>query len=350
MRGNRFLWVLGFMLSAGRAGALPLGESLERGSGGLFNGPAAVALPSSSSLWLSLGAGISRGVERTGWQAFLALGVPFDRLAAPPRPAPPVRPDLPLAERSLSEDAQKKGDPKKPEPAQSPHGAPKTPAQSPAPGETPPAASPAPPPAPAQVKTPNSVRLQLTPALARGAVRRALVLGGFLGARGRLSNLATRARASAALPELRLRALRSNGQTLRLTPTLGDPYQYTEGGTNELLLEARMTWRFDRLVFADEEVGIERLESDRIAAERKLLEHVLSELAIWQRGLVRAADEDLEPEVRETAELESLSALVELDVLTDGWFSGAIGEQEPAFAADAGKVKKSGVDPASHAR
>jgi hypothetical protein len=328
------------MLSAGRAGALPLG--------GLFNGPAAVALPSSASLWLSLGAGISRGVERTGWQAFLALGVPFDRLAAPPRPSHSAERDSPLAERALSEDAQKKSDPKKPEPTQSAHGDPKTapPGSAPAQAPTPTVA----PPAPAPVKVERPVRLQLTPALARGAVRRALVLGGFLGARGRLSNLATRARASAALPELRLRALRSNGQTLRLTPTLGDPYQYTEGGTNELLLEARMTWRFDRLVFADEEVGIERLESDRIAAERKLLEHVLSELAIWQRGLVRAADEDLEPEVRETAELESLSALVELDVLTDGWFSGAIGEQEPTFAADAGNVKKSGVDPASHAR
>ena len=43
---------------------------------------------------------------------------------------------------------------------------------------------------------------------------------------------------------------------------------------------------------------------------------------------MRAADPNADPEQRETSELSALAAAVELDVLTDGWFSQAIGESE----------------------
>ena len=170
----------------------------------------------------------------------------------------------------------------------------------------------------------------LSKRLARGTVRHALASAGYLDARSRLFGLASRARSSAVLPELGVRTLRSSGQLLRLAPTVDDPNRYTQAGTSELTIEARLTWHFDRLVFADEEVSLERLQIERDAAERRLIDYVLERLELWQRGKVRSADPNAEPEQREAAELSAISAAVELDVLTDGWFSQAIGESDGA--------------------
>ena len=48
---------------------------------------------------------------------------------------------------------------------------------------------------------------------------------------------------------------------------------------------------------------------------------------------MRSADPNTDPEQREVAELSAISAAVELDVLTHGWFSQAIGESEPGTQA-----------------
>jgi hypothetical protein len=192
--------------------------------------------------------------------------------------------------------------------------------------------------------------VRLTPSLARGAIRHALREAGYLKTRSRLASLAARARSSAGLPELGLRTLHSSGQTLRLTPTSDDPYRYTQAGTSELAFEARLTWHLDRLVFADEEVPVERLHHEWDAAERHLIADVLGRLLAWQRGRFRAQNPDLEPEQRQTAELEALGATVELDVLTGGWFSWAIGESEPPTAGNAGESAKVEVKTPRHAR
>jgi len=160
-----------------------------------------------------------------------------------------------------------------------------------------------------------------------------LASAGYVDARSRLSSLAARARSSAVLPELGVRTLRSSGQLLRLAPTVDDPTRYTQAGTSELTIEARLTWHLDRLVFADEEVSLERLQIERDAAERRLIDYVLERLELWQRGRVRAADPSADPEQRETAQLSAIAAAVELDVLTDGWFSQAIGESDSGAQA-----------------
>ena len=266
------------------------------------------ASPDPGGFSLSLGAEYRTGPFLREWGGFLTLSVPFDRIAAP---------------RLMRDDPRLAEEPPKKE-------------------------STTPPPAPAaptqKVEPPPPLRL--TPRLARNVVRRALAVAGYFSMRSRLSSLASRARSSAVLPEVGLRTLRSSGQTLRLTPTSDDPYRYTQAGTSELAFEARLTWHFDRLVFAGEEVSIERLQHQRDAAERRLIDYVLQRLVLWQRCLVRAADPDIEPDVRETAELEALGASVELDVLTDGWFSQAIGETE----GSAGEPARVEVDTPRHAR
>ncbi len=165
------------------------------------------------------------------------------------------------------------------------------------------------------------VTVVLRPALARAAVRAALRAHGYPAARRRLSSMASRARVSATLPEVRLRAARTNDESLRLTPTSADPYRYTRAGGSTLWFEARLTWKLDRLVFADEELAVERLRQRRDKARLELVQHVLAALFAWQRALVKAADTSLLPNERTLAELDAIEAEATLDVLTGGWFS-----------------------------
>jgi hypothetical protein len=167
----------------------------------------------------------------------------------------------------------------------------------------------------------RAAELSLSPALARATLRFALRTAGFPVRRARLDSLLNRARSSAILPTLRLRAARTTDESLRLTPTIDDPYRYTQAGGTSLLFEARLDWKLDRLLFADEELGVERLESDRANAEARLADRVLKLLVAWQRGRLRAADTSLEPEQRALAGLEALEAEIHLDLLTEGWFS-----------------------------
>jgi hypothetical protein len=289
----------------------------------------AEASPKPGSFWISLSAEYRTGTLLREWGGFLAVGIPLDRFAAPRASDVSAVSAVPVVGAGLAENPPKK--------AAAPSPATESPSDNHAAG------------AAAPNKTAPLLWL-LTPKLARGAVRRALASAGYIDARARLTSLSGRSRSSAALPELRLRALRTTGQTLRLTPTTDDPYRYSTAGASELAFEARLTWHLDRLVFSNEEVGIERLRSEWSASEHKLIEHVLLQLALWQRSRVRAADVDSEPEVRETAELEAIGAAVELDVLTDGWFSQAIGQSEGQAESDPGEPAKVEVDTPRHAR
>ena len=122
-------------------------------------------------------------------------------------------------------------------------------------------------------------------------------------------------------PELRFRVLRSNDESLRLSPTLEDPERYTHDGGNDFLLEASATFKLNRLVFADEELSVERLELERERATERLSEHVLERLFDWHRALSGLTSGEPEPKRRGLLELERLEAEIELDVLTGGWFA-----------------------------
>jgi hypothetical protein len=174
---------------------------------------------------------------------------------------------------------------------------------------------------------PREVEIRLSPALARGAVRAALRAAGHGPSKRRLDELAARAKSSALLPELRLRGARTTDESLRLTPTTSDPYRYTQAGGSSLTFEARLTWKLDRLVFADEEIDVEKLRGQRAAAARTLVREVLRMLVLWQRASVRAADTELAPDERLDALLDALEAEAALDVLTDGWFSARLGRR-----------------------
>jgi hypothetical protein len=138
---------------------------------------------------------------------------------------------------------------------------------------------------------------------------------------------------SAALPELRLRAAHSTDESLRLAPTTSDPYRYTQSGGADLAFEARLTWKLDRLVFADEELGVERLRGQRAAGRAQLVKQVLAALFAWQRAELRRLDPELSTEARVEAALRALEAVITLDVLTGGWFGA---EAVPRLAREPG--------------
>jgi hypothetical protein len=182
----------------------------------------------------------------------------------------------------------------------------------------------APPPAPLPeraIEAPLPRPVVVTPDVARAAVKAALRHGRLLDADARLDALASRAKSSALLPELRLRATRLVDEAESLSPTEYDPGRTTATGGTSLWIEARATWRLDRLVFADEEVALERMRHDRVDAEMRLATRVLELLFAWQRASALEADPGRTPEEHLDATLHVLEAEAALDVMTDGWFS-----------------------------
>jgi hypothetical protein len=251
--------------------------------------------PGGGDLSVTVTARAERSELGSGVAGFLALAVPLDRLAAPRKLAETVA-EPPKRENAAETAADELTRPDADEP-------------------------------PAEPPEKPALSAALLARLASDAVRAALRTHGVSQRRSELEGLATRARFSAALPELRLRAVRSNDESQRLAPTLDDPERYTLTGGNDLLLEASATWKLNRLVFADEEIAVERLALEREKSTEKLSERVLERLFDWHRALSTLASAD--PKRRGRLELDRIEAEVELDVLTGGWF----GETARRFSA-----------------
>lgn len=237
-----------------------------------------------------------QGVQRQGYAGFLLLELPFERLA---------RPTLPPAwgprhGSSFAEDAA----------------VPKA--------------------APARPLKREEIRSRPLPV---GSVRRllhaALAHSSDANADERLQGLSSRMRAAAALPELSLRAARSTSESLRLSPSGTLVNDYTQTGGAGLIFEARATWRFDRLVFADDELHVERLRIQRERVRERVIELLLKHLFAWQRARSRllTGSETLSDDERALGEAELDSARAALDVLTDGAFSEELPRLEAASDA-----------------
>lgn len=163
--------------------------------------------------------------------------------------------------------------------------------------------------------------LLVTSALARDAVGAALRAAGFPDARGRSDGMVRRIGLSALLPDVTIRVARSTDQSLRFSPTVDDPYRYSESGGAGWWVEGRATWHLDRLLFDHAELSVERIRAGRAEAAGHLARRVLELLFEWQRACLDGRDENLPDESRNAAILRASEAEVTLDVLTDGWFS-----------------------------
>jgi hypothetical protein len=173
--------------------------------------------------------------------------------------------------------------------------------------------------APPRVERATAAVITVTTDVARSCVRAALRAMG-LGDDNRRDSVAARARSSAALPELRLRAVRTLGESGRISLSEDDPSRYVASGAASNVLEARVTFRLDRLLFADEEIVVERARLDRSELRSRTAAKVLQLLFEWQRAYALAQDAALSAEDRFAAVVREAESSALLDVMTAGWF------------------------------
>jgi hypothetical protein len=179
--------------------------------------------------------------------------------------------------------------------------------------------------------TPTTPVLRLSPRLARAAVLVAFQILERVASPRRLEGMASRARAAASLPEVRLGAGTSRDESLRFAPTVSDPARFTRDGGRDLWFEARLTWQLDRALFARDELAVERLRAQAREDRSRVAREVLDALLDWQRSRQAQASPLATDDEREVANLRELGAVARLDVLTEGWFSRTL-EQNGAAA------------------
>jgi hypothetical protein len=269
---------VGLVCSAVSAGAVPPA------------GEPGVVVEDGSDAVLSLGVRAEATTVRKELLGFVGLSVPLERLSAPRRvaragevvaPSPP--PAAPLAEHGLASE--------------------RTDA--------------------ATDTTVRPLEARSLSLLARGALAAARRAERAPERERALDGLASRARLAALLPEVRFRAARTRDESLRLTPTTDDPYRFTLAGGDALLLEGAATFRLSNLLFADEELAVDRLRIERERGVERRMARVLDRVLAWHGAVVRlAAPHDDAEELRSRLELEA--ATVELDVLTGGWFGARV--------------------------
>lgn len=280
-----FFWLFGAVLVTAALGVARAGRAAPRGPG------------------LELRAVGSRDDDGRRALAFWAL-IEGPLLPRPrPRPVDPVPRGIPLAESEATLP-----------PAGTPFVEPPTPT----------APQPPSPPAAPAVALP-AVSPSLSPALVKDAVAAAQRAAGSRRGRERLLAATRRSRRAAALPQIQARGGRTTDETLRLSPTVDDPYRFTESGQTRLVGEVRLRWELDRLLFDPAELRLLALEQTRAKAEAELGRRVLALLFAWYRARLRAADPTLDADARVEAALDAMEAELTLDVLTGGWFAVRVG-------------------------
>ncbi len=149
-----------------------------------------------------------------------------------------------------------------------------------------------------------------------------------------LGDLRQRARRSAALPQLRLRAMRLTNESAAMMPTSYDPFRQTISGGASLWLEARATWNLDRAVFAPEELRIATLERELRATKERAERRILDTLYGWQAAVAERLDPSASFRECRLAHIKELQLGAELERLTGGWFTRFRAERPPLPEAD----------------
>ena len=127
------------------------------------------------------------------------------------------------------------------------------------------------------------------------------------------------------LPEARLRYTQWVDDRVSLGGEVGDdtPRAYTSQGTRTAY-EARLTWKLDRLVFADEETAVERMRYEQEIARLRVAGQALEALFAWQRAVIDEREASrADPDSREVldARIRVAEAEATLDVVTAGFWS-----------------------------
>ena len=175
-------------------------------------------------------------------------------------------------------------------------------------------------PPPAPKETTPAPRAPVQPSLARACVRAAWRAHGVNNL-NMTDSMKSRARTSALLPDTRFRVSQDWDQSFRLSPTNDDPYRLHETNAGGRKIEGTVTWRLGQLIFAHEEIAIERLRVQQSQLRSRIAGEVLRALFDWQRARMLLADPSIDETERLDATLREAECVATLDVLTGGWFS-----------------------------
>jgi hypothetical protein len=181
-----------------------------------------------------------------------------------------------------------------------------------------PAPTPTPPSASSSRASPRP--LAIDAALARGAVRSAWRVSGIGASDAKIDDLIARSRLSVLLPEMRLRAMQVFQDGEHTTSYINESGTIIDTSGSTTTVEARLTWRLDRLLFAGDEPTLERVRIERQETRSRIGARVLELLFAWQRALLDAAASDTGSRAEADSELRACEAEISLDVMTAGWF------------------------------
>lgn len=170
------------------------------------------------------------------------------------------------------------------------------------------------------------VSLPVTPRVARAAVNAAFRTARLL-PEHEIDSLSSRARWSGLVPEVRVRAARVWDESARIDTLPSDALRTTDAARANLLVEARASFRLDRLVFADEELTTWRLRIEQSEVAQKLALRVVASLAAWQRAWVEARSAPTGSVAALEASLRLSELEASLDVMTGGWFASWRGKE-----------------------
>jgi hypothetical protein len=104
------------------------------------------------------------------------------------------------------------------------------------------------------------------------------------------------------------------------TSTVDDTGRIYDATGANLWLEARLTWRLDRLLYADDEPTLERVRLEREEARARVASRTLDLLFAWERAAADARAWPAGSREANEAAVRRWEAAVALDVLTGGWF------------------------------
>ena len=141
--------------------------------------------------------------------------------------------------------------------------------------------------------------------------------------RDRWAGMLRRARVSGAVPEVRLRGVVGIDRTTSSEDAIGIyPGETTTRGGRDSLVEARLTFRLDRLVFGSQEPSLARQLSQQELRKAERIESAVQAVQQWYQTVLASARSDLTDEERFSLFEQQQSHLVRAHLLTGGWFEG----------------------------
>ena len=155
--------------------------------------------------------------------------------------------------------------------------------------------------------------------IAQRAAHIAVKTAGLTESDSEIERMATRARASALLPELRVMAKGVSAGPRDYISDTGTVATSYFGPSYSI--EGSLTFHLERLAYSGQEARLERLRLERIEARSRITQRVIDEIARWSKATSEERDSPEGADQHADATARRVAAQMALDVWTGGWFS-----------------------------